>query len=213
MRNLYAVLTGDLVSSSRLETERRLGALDAVRMRKTIFDKDLVSSNAFRGDSFQVVLSAPQKGLAVAAAIRAKMISMSERRRRLDARIAVGVGAVDFLPKDGGATGDGEAFRISGRALDGMKEENRRLAVATPWGGANEELNTEAVLLDGIVRGWTPSQGEAAYHRLMGLTQKETAKRLGATQQSISERLIGANMTAVLWALGRFEKVVEASAV
>ena len=89
-----------------------------------------------------------------------------------------------------------------------MKPEDSRLAVATPWRKVDEELRTEAVLLDAVLRGWTAAQAEAAFHRLTGLTQKDVARKLGATQQSISERLIGARMKAVLWALERFEKVV-----
>jgi len=67
----------------------------------------------FRGDSFQGVLSRPDEALNAALIIRASLLSKFKgKRTRLDSRIAIGIGKIDYLPLDQAGEGDGEAFRI-----------------------------------------------------------------------------------------------------
>ena len=209
LKKLYAVLTGDLVGSSNVDYKVRLKALDAGNLQRTSLGGKVVLFNVFRGDSFQSVLSSPEKGLVAAVVVRAILKSENWGGMHLDARIAVGIGSVDYLPKKNTGMGDGEAFQNSGRLLDRLKGKGRMLGVSTPWEGINEELEVEVALLDDIVRGWSPSKAETALHWLVEKSQKVIAKSLGISQPSVSKRLAAAKMDSVEIILKRYEQLLE----
>jgi len=116
--NLKAVLTGDLIDSramrdpnafiARLKT--LLGELGAH------FD---AQAETFRGDGFQVVMRHAQDAFDCAVAIRAGLLAASAPGERWDARLALGISQDDTA-----AQPYSEAFVLSGRGLDGMKNGN-----------------------------------------------------------------------------------------
>src|SRR6202012_891309 len=98
MTELYAVLTGDLVKSSKLTPVE----LDGVR--EAIFEAaDQIGAwqagvivgapEFYRADAWQLLLSDPSKFLRVALYLRAAL----RRQKRWDTRIAIGLGGVDRI--------------------------------------------------------------------------------------------------------------------
>ena len=173
---IYAVLTGDLIGSSRFNIKEREELLFILKDSFKIISPDIITSQfvIFRGDSFQGVLSRPDEALNAALIIRASLLSKFKgKRTRLDARIAIGIGTIDYLPRDQAGEGDGEAFRNSGPELDKMKKGEQNLIIKTPWNEINEELQTECSLLDALIQRWTKEQAEANFYQIQSPTSRE----------------------------------------
>ena len=193
---LYAVITGDIVGSSKLTTSQRKHLLSVLKSTFTsiqdIFPKALCAPfEIHRGDSFQGVLSKPTVAFRVAMIIRANLrygFKVKQRRYALDTRIAVGIGSIDFLPSGRGAEGDGEAFRRSGPILDEMKGD-QRLIIRTPWPDVDAESDVECALLDALVNRWSSEQAQAVLGQMKGLTQEKAAKIFSISQPAVRQRL------------------------
>jgi hypothetical protein len=97
---IYAVLTGDLIGSSRFRIQQREEVLSNLKDSFQEISLDIIASPfvVFRGDSFQGVLARPEEALKATLIIRASLLSrFKEKRTRLDARIAIGIGTIDYL--------------------------------------------------------------------------------------------------------------------
>lgn len=210
-KKIYAVLTGDLVGYSRYKTKDRKEVLLHLKDSFKKLPLDIIASKfwVFRGDSFQGILSRPEEALKAALIIRSSLVSRYKgKRSRLDARIAIGIGTVDYLPRRVGE-GDGEAFRNSGIELDGMKKSEKNLIVKTPWIELNEELSTECSLLDAVIERWTREQAEAMMYQIMGLTQEEIARVLKISQPAVFHRLRTCGSRAVQEFLQRYHDAIK----
>lgn len=210
---IYAVLTGDLIGSSKFEKKQRS---DIIALLKGSFSKvprEIVASPfvIYRGDSFQGVISMPEEAVRAAVLIRTGLISKFKgKKARLDARISIGLGSIDYLPPgDRAGEGDGEAFRRSGMELDRIKKGEQNLIIKTPWEDVNEELMTELALLDALVQRWTKEQAEAILYQLQGATQEDIAKILKITQPAVFQRLSIAGYRAVQAALDRYKTILQ----
>jgi len=210
---IFAVLTGDLVGSSRFKSEEQRN--EVLSVLKDSFDKieppDIIASRftIHRGDSFQGVLRSPEEAIKAAIIIRANLISKSfGKKSRLDARIAIGVGKIDYLRDDQVGEGEGEAFRNSGLELDKMKSE-RHVTVKTPWDEINEELQTDCALLDALINRWTKEQAEVIIYHIQGWKQEDIAKKLNTSQSAVSQRQRISGAWAVHLFIERFKLIVK----
>jgi len=219
--NLYAAVTGDIVGSSRFRESQREDLLLVLKssfhvVRKIMPDIIYAPFEVFRGDSFQGVLSKPEKALHVAIVIRANLrchFHTKRRRSAVDARMVVGIGPVDFIPARRVAEGDGEAFRRSGPTLDEMKrwKEDRRLLIRTPWKEIDAELDTECALLDALIIRWSSTQARAILDQFRGLTQEEAGEKYGISQSGVSQLLKDAGGWAIERLCNRYEQVIDAA--
>ncbi len=201
-RRIYAVLTGDLVRSR--DIKNACGEECIRRLKETLAEigRDYTAPfSIFRGDSFQGVSSNPEEALEDAVLLRLKLIAGFDRDNsvlRLDARIAVGIGTVRYLPEDGSVgEGDGEAFELSGLELDAMKKAGRGIIVTTPWEDLNMTLSIFCDVLDRMIGGYTKRQAEAVMLALEGFTQKEIGDRVGTGQSAVSYRLRGTDYDTI----------------
>lgn len=213
---LYAVMTGDIVGSSRIIDEERQKLLDDLQMSfKEASDhcsKAIAAPfDIYRGDSFQGILSEPEYALRVSIMIRAALRHLFRtqlRRHALDARIAIGIGAVDYLPREKVLEGDGEAFRRSGPVLDDMKG-NQQLRITTPWPEIDEEFVVSCGLLDAVIERWSAEQAGAVLNQLQGKTQELIAQKLGISQPAVVQRLKAAGGWAVEALCNRYEHLIK----
>jgi hypothetical protein len=227
---IYAVLTGDLIGSSRFRIQQREEVLSNLKDSFQEISSDIIASPfvVFRGDSFQGVLARPEEALKAALIIRASLLSRFKgKRTRLDARIAIGIGTIDYLPRNQVGEGDGEAFRNSGPELDKMKKGEQNIIIRTPWAEINEELRAECALLDGLIQRWTKEQAEAIIFQIQkpelillnvaamahdighAQTQKGIAKILKISQSALSQRLKTGGYWAVQAFLERFKMIIQ----
>jgi len=215
---LFSVLTGDVVNSSRLDNQNRVKLPVILKasfnLVKSILPDAIHSPfTIFRGDSFQGVLLKPADALKAALLIRAQLIfnfSGPLLREAIDARIAIGIGTINFLPKNRKSSeGDGQAFQLSGSGLDNMKK-HQHLVIRTPWNEIDEEFATECALLDGLINHWSAAQAEAVLKQLQGLTQEDMARKIGITQPAVVSRLKAAEARSVEVFCKRFASVITA---
>ncbi len=214
---IYAVLTGDVAGSSRLEGEQRQKLVTVLKRSFTLVDEILGSQivafpfEIFRGDSFQGVLNHPASALRAAIIIRANIRRSFDTtlKNAFDARIAVGIGSITLLPDQRGGEGDGPAYRNSGPVLDEMTKPPRFLIVRTPWTEMNSELNVELALLDAIIMKWSVEQAEVALEFFKGKTQEQMAEYFQIAQSSIRKRLYNANLEQITQLENRFGFLLE----
>jgi hypothetical protein len=213
-KKLYAALTGDVIKSSRLDSEARKRLNEAIltageELRKSFPGLVAGGINIFRGDSLQFLIDDPSKALRTALFFRAALKATSGLKT--DIRIAIGIGTVDFMPETARGGADGEAYRLSGPALDSMKTKqtlcltlSRTLALSPQTRMA---LETTVALAGVLAERWTGKQALAIKGALLGQTQEEIRKSwpIPVTRQAVAKHLDGAGWFGVEQALAVFE--------
>jgi hypothetical protein len=221
-----AVITGDIIQSSKLDAETRQWLMRSLKAALAQWDEDFeMESELIRGDSFQCLVPDPAIALRVALLIRTYVRSLNptsaydiyhrqnpeiSHSRLLtnwlfDVRIAIGIGEIDY-EGDTLAESDGEAFQLSGRALDRLKDGRRNLAIVSNDDNKGE-LASMAPLLDAILSGTTALQCEVINLKLLGHTEVEIARILEINQSAVNQRSIAGNWGAIQSAVKRFGKI------
>lgn len=212
---LYAVITGDIVASSRLSPKERL-QLHAVMKRAGSELKNQLGPamplgvDIYGGDTWQVLLSEPKKALCAALLYRAHLLASTEKT---DTRLVIGIGTVDFVPRGRVSEGEGEAFQASGRLLTEGQGASR-MRFAAPGHPEWELWDVVVTLLDAlIVRQWTAKRALALTGALRHWTQKRirTLWKPPIRQQSVVEHLQGAAWEATEQTLDAFERCLSGS--
>ena len=169
---LYAVITGDIVDSSKLPPEKRKQLHKVMKegsnaLRKA-FKKDVsMSVDIFRGDSWQMLVSDPSKSLRLGLFYRAYIKSRMELSK-VDTRMAIGVGTIDFIPGTNVSEGDGEAYRNSGKMLEEISK-SVCMRFIFPGNEKSATLDIIVQLVDAIVRRrWTDKRSLAITGALQG---------------------------------------------
>jgi hypothetical protein len=218
--HVYAVLTGDLVKSSRLTAEQSRSAMDRIRELAKEFEganrgATIGLVDTFRHDSWQWLLAEPILGLRAAVFMRAGLRVLSDGKTKFDTRIAIGIGTAETISKRRISDSRGLAFTLSGKALDAMKDGRLAYASADESASAEGWLSDGiAPLLDCIVTDWTAAEARAVHGALLGLTQEQTAERWPVvettgkrpTRQAINKTLTRAHWATVDGALTWLEK-------
>lgn len=196
----HAVLTGDLVGSSRLSPASLQGArqtFEAASAEIARWSPKLVASTPdfFRGDSWQLLLTRPGFSLRAAFYIRARLKAGDPD---WDTRIAIGLGAVAKIDKSRTSLSSGEAFLLSGHALDAMGAATNIIVS----GQSSAALDVLARICSSMADDWSQKQAQAVCLALApdAPTQAEMAERLGVTQQAVSKALASAKISAFLQA-------------
>jgi hypothetical protein len=216
MKVVQAIITGDIIDSTRLNEAERKKMLAALKkVFHEIEDKEQkVDFKIYRGDSFQGNCPDPEEALWISLKIKTALLKVNlSSNQTLDARIAIGIGKTGKLIKNIG-TADGEAFRNSGQLLNPKtKEEYKKLKDYTflfksPWDEVNEEMDVLLSALDALISKWTTEQAEVIYELLKHKTQTQIAAELNKSQSSISERIQNANWLVVSNILARYQTVI-----
>ena len=204
-----AVLTGDIVRSSKLAPETLDAAMaglarGAAAMGRWEGSRD-ASFDRFRGDGWQCLAPSPAMALRAALFLRAHLRALD---REIDTRVSVGIGPGALAPSGDLAAASGPAFEVSGRGLDGMaRAQQFAVAWASPPPAA-AVVGAVYALADEISRLWTPRQAEVLIETLSpgDERQKALAAQRGVSQQAIAKRLSAGGD----WALQRAMAALEA---
>jgi len=213
----YAVLTGDIVDSSKLTLINRKKLLTNFSFLSDKFSAKSknelrleIPFELYRGDSFQCLLNLPEKSLHIALLIRSFLQSdvyFPHINNKIDARIGIGIATVK-AKADTLAQSDGLAFQYSGRLLDNIKKMPSRIALKTPWQTIDEEVNTYFALLETIIERWTSTQADVIYYKLLGYTEIAIAEVLKIKQPAVNQRSKAANWHTIELLLKRFETII-----
>ncbi len=214
----YAVVTGDIVGSTRLSPatfKRVLAVIDrgGADLQKQFARSVHLPISVFRGDSWQLLVVDPGDALRVALYFRACLRAESDSGG-IDTRFSIGVGPIDTLPERSVAEGRGEAFVLSGQLMDKKISSRMRFALArtTPddwW----EERSIAVILsiMDTVATRWTSAQARAVCSALIGWTQERIAKGWSdgpITQQAVAQHLARAGWDGISEAIEYYERVM-----
>ena len=216
-KKTYAVVTGDIVGSSKLIIDGQLNVsstiLSAVSRISAHFQSSIHGDiDIFRGDSWQMVITEPEFSLRIGLLLRS-FLQSSQRFNQFDTRLSIGFGSIEYLPEKNISTGNGEAFLLSGTGLESCKKPIR-MCLTFPQGSRSsttQALNIIIRLIDLHVQRWTNKQAEAVSGALIGLTQREIANnwvKEPVTQQAISQHLEGAGWNQINDSLEYFESIL-----
>ncbi|MCP9200344.1 SatD family protein [Gramella sp. GC03-9] len=215
---MIAVLSADLLSSSSYPRELLENSI--VRLNSEFNSLAKLTRQAsefeiYRGDSFQGIIYEPSKALLFALRIKTAINSLhleNEKmnrsfKRQADLRIAIGIGTYDFkrpsIPES-----NGQAFQFSGRTLDEMKSDNRKIGLKTPNSNINEEFNASLLLLDTLSEKWSTASAEVIYYLLKEFKETEIAAELGISQSAVNQRKKAAGWEAIDVLLTRYNTVI-----
>ena len=201
---LYAVLTGDIVNSTRLNRAQHKKLFNAVQK---IFSH--VKFEFYRGDSFQAYIKNAPEALKLALLCRTTAMSISKSEQIIfDVRAAVGLGSV-IAPVRSLNTAKGEAFVFSGRSFDEMAKKNERLAIVAGKSLANEALQVISAYLDSIFRAMTGKQAEVITELLKGITQQEVSEKFKKTKSTVSQHANAGRWPEIEKLLQQYENIIK----
>ncbi len=212
MTKLIAVLTGDLIGSSKAGEEALQASMRVARsvgrdvgLWPSVQDTRFTRS---RGDGWQMVLARPALSLRVALAMQARLRSWPGG---LATRIAVGIGAVDGLGTRDLSDAGGAAFVASGQGLDRMGRGRMMVSCGT----TTPAMQAIIGLADEIARRWTREQAEAMTLALPpdDPTLETMATELQISRQAVNYRLTGAGLRAIRAALTGWEDMFDAGLI
>lgn len=179
---IQAVLTGDIVNSTRLgqAAEKKLLKLLSAVLQAYRYE-------FYRGDSFQAYIADAGAALKAALLCRAAAIGIAGAVPA-DVRISIGVGKNRPPAALLGSSG-GEAFVLSGRAFDELAGQHRRLAIASSNTLANSGLQVIADYTDTLFNAMTGKQAVVIFELLQGATQQEVAAKLKKSKSTIHQHV------------------------
>lgn len=198
---IVAVLTGDLVNSTRMTSDQHEGVrtvlTEAARRARRWSKSAMRGPDFYRGDAWQMVLEDPRYFLRLAVWLQAHLAA---REDGAETRIAIGLGTAEVIHSRAVSRSIGEAFTLSGRALDDMGRR-RGLVLALPEASdALPWMSAQVTACEFIVSGWTRSQAEVALLFLApnAPSQLEAAKALNKHSQAVSRVYRDAGVYALL---------------
>ena len=192
----YAVLTGDIVSSSDMTADELTSVMNAIgwtALKMRSWSPSLEVGFAQRGgDGWQVAIQGSLFWLRAALYLQA---GLRRHTSELKTRIAVAQSDDSLSPiatKDPNA-GHGPAFTASGRHLD---ELSGKVLMGHAAGGTKAAALR---LADVIVQGWTQAQARAIYEALHPFTgtRATIAKDLGISREAVNQALWSGNYLAL----------------
>ncbi|MFP4672878.1 MAG: hypothetical protein ACOC43_15350 [Desulfohalobiaceae bacterium] len=211
----YAVITGDIIGSSKLDPANRQELhqvmLTACSRLREVFARAVpLEVDIFRGDSWQLLVTEPEKSLRIGLLYR---LDIKIRfASKVDSRLAIGLGRILFLPGDRVSQGEGPAFRLSGQALDNLPAYSALGLGMDSSGqqqGCSELLQGSLFLLDAILRSWSPKQALAVYGALQDWTQERITS---LWQPKISQQTVAEYLQKAGWGnVKHFLRVFEAN--
>ncbi len=178
---MIAVITGDIINSRKVGTEEWLPKLEAF-LKSTIKKKK--SWNIYRGDSFQIEIDDVANALEIVLCIKA----LIKTNNKIDVRMAIGIGEVDFKGKNV-TESNGTAYINSGESFDNIKHNT--LVVKSPFQELDEYFNPILKLLSFISNNWKSVTAETIYWALTNkeLQQKELAEQIKKDKAAVNRAL------------------------
>jgi hypothetical protein len=198
----YSVITGDIIGSSALTPvqRRKLESFikKAVSKTSAYFPEALpYETDVFRGDSFQFLIVRPVLSLRIALCFRL-LLKSGLLFPVIDSRISIAAGSVEFINRKRISESNGEAFRLSGKALEDMDSDSC-LTFSAPGLSGEDSLKIIISLLDELVSRCTAKQSLALFGALAGLQQADISKlpKPAITQQNVSKHLRSAGWKVI----------------
>jgi hypothetical protein len=202
----YVVITGDIVQSTSLSGQERVklaALLSGLQKKLSSANLGVASAEVIRGDSFQLVLDEPARGMETLFLIRAYFRSVQINESIvLDARLGMGIGPIEYKRNKQNES-DGTAFRLAAKALEETEKPSlSRMHCKTESEAINRHLNAVLVACEMIIGNWTSPQAKAMWWSQQGLTQTEIAGKLHVAQPTVTRALRSAGDKTIQYIIG-----------
>ena len=186
----YGVITGDVSNFTSIPVDKKEDLITKTSQLIKSWVSRSEYAEIFRGDSFQLLFDNVGETLKRSIQLRCwfKQNMNEQQKDTLDARISIGFGAIDYFGKSI-LDADGEAFHLSGRAFDEMKNTHDYFQVLTNNNKLNEQLKVILNLANIIISQWTKNQAEVIFLVLEGKTQQHMADELKIAQSAVNNRI------------------------
>lgn len=204
---MVAIIKGDIIASRKLlDQEKWLQPLKSLfsQWGNTPEQWELVW-----GDFFQLEINDPKEAIQKALEIKAliKKIKPKEANKQLstlDVRMSIGIGEKTFAGKRVSES-NGPAFIFAGEKFEKLKKEKTNIAIQSPWGDFDKEINMYLRLAGKFMDSWSVSSAQLVEIVLKDpyITQEEIGELLDIKQNSVSGRWNRSNIDDVL----KIEKV------
>lgn len=212
LSDYYAVLTGDIIKSGRLSRAKLESVRSSLLANAGVIKgwrRGLVKGKPefFRGDAWQLLLTDPGMAMRCAVFLRASLRSGG----LADSRIAIGLGEAEKISTTRVSLSTGQAFILSGHALDKMTGYySLEVAAAKSVGPLAEWLALAGHLCDSLIQQWTERQAQIVRIAVHpdNPSHEQIARKIrpAVTKQAVSKALKGANWHVVREAVRRFEQ-------
>lgn len=128
----------------------------------------------------------------------------------LDVRMGIGLGEITFVGS-GVSESNGPAYRRSGRSFESLKEDKKKLTIATGDSFYDDTLNLMLRLALDFMDDWSTVSAEVVAIALENpnASQNEIAKRLGIQQSAVSQRQKRARLDLVFDLLTYYSKIIK----
>ena len=202
-----AVITADIVNSSSISKENLNKLTDRL---KALIDANNARFLFYRGDSFQCYIVDPYPAYKLALQMRTEIKGFSTLNPEIgtDLKISLGIGSIDTpVVKINEAMG--EAFIISGRELDNLKNEGRRFIIKSENSTVNIALETISLFTDYLFNDLTVKQAEVLQYLLNNRTQLEIAKTLKKSQSTINRHVQALGWSELQHLLNIYQKCIQ----
>jgi hypothetical protein len=208
----YAVLTGDIIKSSRLSPTQlesvRSSLISSVNTVRR-WTQGLVKGKPefFRGDAWQLLLTDPAMALRVGIHLRASLLATG----LADTRVAIGLGEVAEISHERVSLSTGQAFVLSGKALDRMtRYSDMTIEVPDSAGPLSAWLPVTSHLCDSLIGQWTTRQAQLVRAAVnpKDLDSEKIGQSLKpvVSKQAVAKGLSGANWYVLREAIRLFEE-------
>ncbi len=224
-----ATISGDIVSYTALSYN------DKRKLENSIWEMFTKLSEKYRkgsffgrlikGDAIEIAMQRPKYILRVALMLKALIKSFEFNYRDADQqrlkyfrehglRLAIAVAPLTTLDTEKGII-DGDAIYLSGRKIKDMNTFNKQKIIikntmffCSPVQKKEEYFDALISLLDAIFSQCSAKQCEVLYHKLSGLSERETSKTLNKSQSTISQHSNAAGWHAIEKTVTYFEKYI-----
>lgn len=201
MKNSIAVITGDIINSTKHNTSQWQRKLKQVLSQ---YGKETYDWEIHRGDFFQIRVPA-LKSIRVAIHIKA---AIKELHNELDVRMSIGIGKQTHKNKKISLS-TGEAYTLSGRGFDKLKKQN--LIITTTDEFKNNVLNTIIVLALIPMNKWTKTEAKIFLLKFLqpNLNLKQMSSKLKKSTSTISETLKRAAYSEISLMEKTIQKIIQ----
>jgi hypothetical protein len=210
----YAVIAGELAPGSRVSDEQFSKIPDLIRasfqaVNRLVPESGKLKYEIIRMDEFLGLSESPEHCIRPVIMLFSafRFLSYKELGERLDLKICVGTGPVEFA-QDHLRESDGTAFRTATDGNAKMKR-NQRLRILTPQRELNAEFELTCSFMDILIHSWSDEQAEAMFLSLTGKNQMEISQMLGISQPAVNRRLKAAQSDTIQKFITRCEYLLK----
>ena len=185
---MIAVLTGDLVSSTKMTNETYTNAIDSIKSHlKTANEKYHAIGEVYRGDEFQIQYPDPIQALKSTLLIKLAL-HLASFSKPIQCTLSLAYGRHNIYDNKPN-TSSGPVFIASGRGLE--KSQRGELSLCFTQNDSDRELQLLTQFLSHLLNRLTKTQAELLYQYIDSdfAEHKKIAEITGTTRQNISNRL------------------------